>query len=158
MVKPFFSTSPREEAGEPFKHPGLCMASPRWTHLPFNFPVVLAWAHCKQDEESWSLGLMTILGLLAIKEVCQAKASSETSPLALTSPTTYIFFFQVQDVINCFFHIFREPCHSHTIGIRSPALWEADIHLEHRTAKVFTHVPAALQNPSLRALALALHG
>lgn len=45
---------------------------------------------------------------------------------------TYIFFLQIQDVIDSFFHILRESCHSHTIGVRSSALGKANIHLQHK--------------------------
>lgn len=55
---------------------------------------------------------------------------------------TYIFLLQVQDMIDSFFHVLRESCHSHTVGVRSSTLGKANIHLQHknRTGLTSEHV------------------
>lgn len=54
---------------------------------------------------------------------------------------TYVFFLQVQDVINSFFHVLGESCHGHTVGVRSSTLGKANIHLKYKeTQELHLHI------------------
>lgn len=63
-------------------------------------------------------------------EILQTFSSVAEEILAKPLLNTYIFLLQVEDVINSFFHVLRESCHSHTVGIRSSTLGKANIHLQ----------------------------
>lgn len=43
---------------------------------------------------------------------------------------TYVFFLQVEDVVDGLLHVLREPRHGDAVGVRGPALGKANVHLE----------------------------